>query len=83
MTETRRKERGSQGHSDDSSHAADAVMKELEMAQRDYDDARFVGFTEEELIKYAELSGENKRKYKEDSGIIFLRPININIFIFC
>ena len=56
---------------------AEAVMKELALAQRDYDEARFVGFTEEELIKIRRSVGENKRKYKEDSGIIFLRPINI------
>lgn len=44
--------------------AADAVMKELEMAQRDYDAARFAGFTEEELIKYAELSEKIKENTK-------------------
>ena len=43
---------------------ADAVMKELEMAQRDYDAARFAGFTEEELIKYAELSEKIKENTK-------------------
>ena len=46
--------------------AADAVMKELELAQRDYDEARFSGFTEEELIKYADLS----EKIKENTKMI-------------
>ena len=60
MAETKRKERGGR-IAVTILPAADAVMKELEMAQRDYDAARFAGFTEEELIKYAELSEKSKR----------------------
>ena len=63
MTETKRKERGSR-IAVTILPAADAVMKELEMAQRDYDAARFAGFTEEELIKYADLSEKIKENTK-------------------
>ena len=63
MTETKRKERGGRIAAT-ILPAADAVMKELEMAQRDYDAARFAGFTEEELIKYAELSEKIKENTK-------------------
>lgn len=63
MTETKRKERGGRIAAT-ILPAADAVMKELEMAQRDYDAARFSGFTEEELIKYAELSEKIKENTK-------------------
>ena len=48
--------------------AADAVMKELAMAQRDYDEARFAGFTEEELIKYADLSEKIKENTRRVLG---------------
>ena len=47
---------------------AEAVMKELALAQRDYDEARFVGFTEEELIKYADLSEKIKENTKRILG---------------
>ena len=63
MAETKRKERGDR-IAVTILPAADAVMKELEMAQRDYDAARFAGFTEEELIKYAELSEKIKENTK-------------------
>lgn len=63
MTETKRKERGGR-IAVTILPAADAVMKELEMAQRDYDAARFAGFTEEELIKYADLSEKIKENTK-------------------
>ena len=63
MAETKRKERGGRIVVT-ILPAADAVMKELEMAQRDYDAARFAGFTEEELIKYAELSEKIKENTK-------------------
>ena len=63
MAETKRKERGGR-IAVTIFPAADAVMKELEMAQRDYDAARFAGFTEEELIKYAELSEKIKENTK-------------------
>ena len=63
MTETKRKERGGR-ITVTILPAADAVMKELEMAQRDYDAARFAGFTEEELIKYADLSEKIKENTK-------------------
>ena len=63
MTESKRKERGGR-IAVTILPAADAVMKELEMAQRDYDAARFTGFTEEELIKYAELSEKIKENTK-------------------
>lgn len=68
MAETKRKERGGR-IAVTILPAADAVMKELEMAQRDYDAARFAGFTEEELIKYAELS----EKIKENTKNILAR----------
>ena len=48
--------------------AADAVMKELALAQRDYDEARFAGFTEEELIRYADLSEKIKENTKRILG---------------
>ena len=48
--------------------AADAIMKELEMAQRDYDEARFAGFTEEELIRYADLSEKIKENTRRILG---------------
>ena len=48
--------------------AADAVMKELALAQRDYDEARFAGFTEEELIKYADLSEKIKENTRRVLG---------------
>ena len=63
MTETKRKERGGR-IAVTILPAADAVMKELEMAQRDYDAARFAGFTEEELIKDAELAEKIKENTK-------------------
>lgn len=63
MAETKRKERGGR-IAVTILPAADAVMKELEMAQRDYDAARFAGFTEEEHIKYAELSEKIKENTK-------------------
>ena len=63
MTESKRKERGGR-IAVTILPAADAVLKELEMAQRDYDAARFAGFTEEELIKYADLSEKIKENTK-------------------
>lgn len=63
MTESKRKERGGR-IAVTILPAADAVMKELEMAQRDYDAARFTGFTEEELIKYADLTEKIKENTK-------------------
>ena len=63
MAETKRKERGGR-IAVTILPAAAAVMKELEMAQRDYDAARFAGFTEEELIKYADLSEKIKENTK-------------------
>lgn len=63
MAETKRKGRGGR-IAVTILPAADAVMKELKMAQRDYDAARFAGFTEEELIKYAELSEKIKENTK-------------------
>ena len=63
MAETKRKERGGR-IAVTILPAAAAVMKELEMAQRDYDAARFAGFTEEELIQYADLSEKIKENTK-------------------
>ena len=63
MAETKRKERGGK-IAVTILPAADAIMKELEMAQRDYDAARLAGFTEEELIKYADLSEKIKENTK-------------------
>ena len=63
MTETKRKERGGRIAAT-ILPAADAIMKELKMAQRDYDAARFAGFTEEELIQYADLSEKIKENTK-------------------
>ena len=63
IAETKRKERGGR-IAVTILPAAAAVMKELEMAQRDYDAARFAGFTEEELIKYADLSEKIKENTK-------------------
>ena len=63
MAETKRKERGGR-IAVTILPAADAIMKELKMAQRDYDAARFAGFTEEELIKYADLSEKIKENTK-------------------
>ncbi len=48
--------------------AADSVMRELALAQRDYDEARFAGFTEEELIKYADLSEKVKENTQRVLG---------------
>ena len=48
--------------------AAGSVMKELALAQRDYDEARFTGFTEEELIKYADLTEKIKENTKRILG---------------
>ena len=48
--------------------AADAIMKELALAQRDYDEARFAGFTEEELIRYGDLSEKIKENTKRVLG---------------
>ena len=63
MTETKRKERGGRIAAT-ILPAADAIMKELKMAQRDYDAARFASFTEEELIQYADLSEKIKENTK-------------------
>lgn len=63
MAETKRKERGGRIAAT-ILPAADAIMKELKMAQRDYDAARFTGFTEEELIQYADLSEKIKENTK-------------------
>ena len=63
MAETKRKERGGRIAAT-ILPAADAIMKELKMAQRDYDAARFAGFTEEELIQYADLSEKIKENTK-------------------
>ena len=67
MGETKRKERGGR-IAVTILPAADAVMKELEMAQRDYDEARFAGFTEEELIRYADLSEKIKENARRILG---------------
>ena len=63
MAETKRKERGGRIVAT-ILPAADAIMKELKMAQKDYDAARFAGFTEEELIQYADLSEKIKENTK-------------------
>ena len=63
MAETKRKGRGGRIAAT-ILPAADAIMKELKMAQRDYDAARFAGFTEEELIQYADLSEKIKENTK-------------------
>ena len=63
MAETKRKERGGRIAAT-ILPAADAIMKELKMAQRDYDAARFAGFTEDELIQYADLSEKIKENTK-------------------
>lgn len=63
MAETKRKERGGRIVAT-ILPAADAIMKELKMAQRDYDAAKFAGFTEEELIQYADLSEKIKENTK-------------------
>ncbi len=67
MAETKRKERGGR-IAVTILPAADAIMKELKMAQRDYDAARFAGFTEEELIKYADLSEKIKENTRRILG---------------
>ena len=67
MAEPKRKERGGK-ISVTILPAADAVMKELELAQRDYDETRFAGFTEEELIKYADLSQKIKENTRRVLG---------------
>ena len=41
--------------------AADPVLEELSLVERDFDDARFGGFDEEELIQYTRLSEKMKR----------------------
>ena len=41
--------------------AADPVLEELSLVERDFDDARFGGFDEEELIQYTRLSEKTKR----------------------
>ena len=48
--------------------AADAIMRELALAQRDYDEATFAGFTEEELTRYADLSEKIKENTKRILG---------------
>lgn len=67
MAETKRKERGGR-IAVAILPAADAIMKELKMAQRDYDAARFAGFTEEEIIKYADLSEKIKENTRRILG---------------
>ena len=67
MAETKRKERGGR-IAVTILPAADAIMKELKMAQRDYDEARFAGFTDEELIKYADLSEKIKENTRRILG---------------
>ena len=41
--------------------AAEPVLKELSLVEQDFDDARFGGFDEEELIQYTRLSEKIKR----------------------
>ena len=40
--------------------ASDAILKDLEMVQRDYDNTRFEGFCEEEVEQYARLTEKMK-----------------------
>lgn len=43
---------------------SDAVMKSLMVAQNDYEQARYAGFSEEELLQYAYLSNKIKENTK-------------------
>ena len=45
--------------------AAGPVLKELAIAQNNYDQARFSGFTDEELIQYSALSEKIKRNMQK------------------
>lgn len=44
---------------------AGPVLRELATVQRDYDEARFAGFEEEDLIQYARLSEKMKRNMQK------------------
>lgn len=44
---------------------AEPVLRELATVQRDYDEARFAGFEEEDLIQYARLSEKMKRNMQK------------------
>lgn len=45
--------------------AAEAVMADIAAAQNDYDQARFVDFTEDELVQYAQLSNKMKENIRK------------------
>ena len=45
--------------------AAEPVLKELAIAQNNYDQARFTGFSDEELIQYSALSEKIKRNMQK------------------
>ena len=40
--------------------SADSILKDLEIVQSDYDNARFEGFDKEEVEQYAKLTGKMK-----------------------
>lgn len=44
---------------------AEPILKELTAVQQDYDEARFAGFEEEDLIQYARLSEKMKRNMQK------------------
>ena len=44
---------------------AEPILRELAAVQRDYDEARFAGFEEEDLIQYARLTEKMKRNMQK------------------
>ena len=44
---------------------AEPILRELATVQRDYDEARFAGFEEEDLIQYARLTEKMKRNMQK------------------
>ena len=46
--------------------AAEPILEELAVVEWDYDNARFGGFDEEELIQYTRLAGKDEEEHAED-----------------
>ena len=44
---------------------AEPILRELATVQRDYDETRFAGFEEEDLIQYARLTEKMKRNMQK------------------
>ena len=45
--------------------AADSILKSLSVAENDYEQARYAGFTDEEIVQYAYLNSKIKQSIQK------------------